>query len=202
MILCCLAMTPCVLAEGIVISHASSKLTADVYQLDAKLEFNFDPEMIDALEHGVSISIDINILIKRKRKWLWDPKVKEEMLSFRLEQNPLSDRYLVTNLNKNQDKSLETPTTVETKPPAGQTAGSPPENVRQFQTLDEALNYLGTIDNHFLLPRSVLSMDEKYICMIKAELNTETLPPAIRPIAAVSKKWQLDSPWYEWILNK
>ena len=174
-VLCCLAITPSVLAEGIVINHASSKLVADVYTLDANLEFNFDPELIDALEHGVSISIDINILIKRERNWLWDPKVKEDTLSFRLEQHPLSDRYLVTNLiNK---------------------------NVRQFQTLDAALAFLGTINNYFLVSRSVLSRDEKYICMIKAELNTETLPAVIRPIAAVSKKWQLDSPWYEWKIN-
>ena len=175
-LLCCLVTVPSVLAEGIVISHASSKLVAGDYQLDAKLEFNFDPEMIDALEHGVSISIDINILIKRERNWLWDPKVKEKTLNFRLEQHPLSDRYLVTNLN---DK-----------------------NVRQFQTLDAALEFLGTIHNYLLVPRSALARDEKYICMIKAELNTEALPPALRPIAAVSKKWQLDSPWYEWKINE
>lgn len=174
-VLCCLVMAPCTLAEGIVISSASSKLEGDIYQLDAKLDFNFDPEMIDALEHGVSISIDINILIKRERNWLWDPKVKEDTLSFRLEQHPLSDRYLVTNLNN--------------------------KNVRQFQTLDAALDFLGTIHNYFLVSRSVLSSDETYICMIKAELNTETLPAVIRPIAAVSKKWQLDSPWYEWKIN-
>lgn len=175
-VLFCLIMAPCVQADGIVIKHASSKLVDDVYQLDAKLEFNFDPEMIDALEHGISFSIDINVLIKRKRKWLWDPKVREDTLSFRLEQHPLSNRYLVTNLNNN--------------------------NTRQFQTLGDALDFLGTIHNYNLVSRNVLSRDEKYICMIKADLNTETLPPAIRPIAAVSKKWRLDSPWYEWHLDK
>lgn len=175
-VLCCLIAAPCVLAEGIVISQASSRLVEDVYQLDAKLEFNFDPEMIDALEHGVSISIDINILIKRERDWLWDPKIKEDTLSLRLEQYPLSNRYLVTNINS--------------------------DSTRQFQTLDEALDFLGTINNYFLVSQSVLSKDETYVCMLKAELNTETLPPAIRPIAAVSKKWQLESPWYEWQINK
>ena len=174
--LCCLMTVPSVLAEGIVINHASSRLVDDVYQMDAKLEFNFDPEMIDALEHGVSISIDLDILIKRERNWLWDPKIKEETLSFRLEQHPLSNLYLVTNLKTN--------------------------NRRQFKTLEEALDFLGTIHNYFLVSQSVLAKDEKYRCMIKAELNTETLPPVIRPIAAVSKKWQLDSPWYEWVINK
>lgn len=176
MVLCCLIAAPCARADGIVINHASTRLVKGVYQLDAKLNFNFDPEMKDALEHGVSISIDIIVMIKRERSWLWDPKIKEETLSFRLEQHPLSNRYLVTNLNNN--------------------------NRHQFDTLEGALDFLGTIHNHFLISSSVLSKDEKYICRLKAKLNTETLPAVIRPIAAVSKKWQLDSPWYEWQINK
>ena len=176
MVLSCLIAAPSLRAEGIVISHATSKLVEDDYQLDAKLNFNFDSEMKDALEHGVSISIDIIVMIKRERSWLWDPKIKEETLSFRLEQHPLSNRYLVTNLHNNSR--------------------------RQFDTLEDALDFLGTIHNHFLISSSVLSKDGKYICMLKAELNTETLPAVIRPIAAVSKKWQLDSPWYEWQINK
>lgn len=176
MALICLITAPCAAAQGIVISHATSKLVKGVYQLDAKLKFNLDPEMKDALEHGVSISIDIIVMIKRERSWLWDPKIKEETLSFRLEQHPLSNRYLVTNLSNNSR--------------------------HQFDTLEDALDFLGTIHHYFLISSSVLSKDEKYIGKLKAELNTETLPAVIRPIAAVSKKWKLESPWYEWRINK
>lgn len=172
---CCFIAANIAQAEGIVISQVSSKLVEDVYRLDARLEFNFETEVLDALEHGVSISIDIIILIKRKRNWLWDPKVKEETLSFRLEQHPLSDRYLVTNLANDYRQ--------------------------QFLSLEDALEFLGTIKNHFLISRTVLSDDEDYICMIKAELNTETLPPVIRPLAFVSKKWQMDSNWHKWSIR-
>lgn len=174
--LCCFTATHFAQAEGIVISQVSSNLVEDVYQLDARLEFNFEAEVIDALEHGVSISIDIIILIKRKRSWLWDPKIKEEILSFRLEQHPLSNRYLVTNLANNYRQ--------------------------QFLSLDDALEFLGTIKDHFLISQTVLLDDEDYICMIKAELSTETLPPVIRPLAFVSKKWRMDSPWYRWLIRE
>ena len=171
-LLACLLAAQITPADGIEISSASSKLVANDYQLDATLEFNFDAEVQDALEHGVAIIIDVIIVIKRERNWLWDPKVKEEILNFKLEQHPLSNRYLVTELAS--------------------------ETRRQFSTIAEALDYLGTIENHFLISKAVLSEDEQYIGMIKAEVNTETLPPVIRPEAAVSKKWRLDSPWVEW----
>lgn len=176
LVLCCIFTAQIAKAEGIIISQASSKLVDDVYQLDAKLEFNFEAEVFEALEHGVSISIDIIVLIKRERNWLWDPKIKEETLSFRLEQHPLSNRYLVTNLING--------------------------NRQQFKSAGDALEFLGTIKDHFLISQAVLADDENYICMLKAELNTETLPPAIRPVAFVSKKWQLDSPWYSWSIKQ
>ena len=175
-LLCCLLAARITVAEGIEITSVTSRLSAETYLLDAKLQFNFNPEALDALEHGVAIIIDVIIVIERERNWLWDPKVKEETLSFRLEQHPLSNRFLVTDMQS--------------------------DNKRQFPTLEEALEFLGTIEGHFLINQTVLSEDKRYIGMIKAEVNTETLPPVIRSEAAVSKKWQLDSPWHEWTIKE
>lgn len=161
--------------QSINIEQASSELVADEYRLSAELDFDFDKELLDALEHGVAINIDIIINIKRERNWLWDPKIKEDILRFRLEHHPLSKDYLVTNMLS--------------------------ENRQQVQSLSEALHILGTIDNYFLISQDVLKENQNYICSIRAELNTETLPPAIRPVAFVSKKWQLESPSYEWKLK-
>ena len=157
------------LAEGIVISDTGSRLADDVYQLDAKLEFDYESEVFHALEHGVSIRISIYIQIKRERDWMWDPKVREKAIGFRLEQHPLSKRYLITNLNDGQRY--------------------------QFKYREDALSYLGTIKDHFPI---IVSTDENYYCMLRAEVTTEALPPVIRPIAFVSQKWQLESDWYSW----
>jgi len=175
-LLACLLVAHIAPADDIEISSATSRLVAEAYQLDARIEFNFDAEVLDALEHGVSIIIDVIILIKRERNWLWDPKVKEEVLNFKLEQHPLSNLFLVTELGS--------------------------ENRKQFPTLEEALDYLGAIEDRFLINRTVLADDEHYVGMIKAEVNTETLPAVIRPVATVSKKWQLDSPWFEWSIKE
>ena len=177
LILCaCLLATHNAPADGIEIISAASVLSGEAYQLDARIEFKFDSEMRDALEHGVSINIDVTVLIKRERNWLWDPKVKEEVLNFKLEQHPLSNRYLVTELGSDSKK--------------------------QFPTLEEALDYLGTINDRLLISKSALAADENYIGMIRAKVNTETLPAVIRPAASASKKWQLDSPWFRWSIIK
>ncbi|MBF8268355.1 MAG: hypothetical protein HW386_64 [Gammaproteobacteria bacterium] len=175
-LLACLLASHNAPADGIEISSATSELAGEAYQLDASIKFNFDSEVRDALEHGVSINIDVIIRIKRERNWLWDPKVKEEVLNFKLEQHPLSNRYLVTELGSDSRK--------------------------QFSTLEEALNYLGTIDDRLLISKTALAEDENYIGMIKAKVNTETLPAVIRPVASASKKWQLDSPWFKWSIVK
>ena len=176
MFLILVLMANTVIADGIVVSNATAFLEGDVYLVDATLEFEFDEEVLQALQHGVAFNIDIEIRLRRERNWLWDPKVKEEILSLRLEQHPLSNRYIITNINTG--------------------------NRQQFQSLHDALNRLGEIDNYFLVSQAVLSPDENYICMIRAELSTETVPAAIRPAALLSKKWQMDSPWFEWVLER
>lgn len=174
LVLYCIFASQLAAAEGILISNTNTRLVEDVYHLDANLEFDIDSEVLEALEHGVTIRFDIYILIKRERNWLWDPKVKEETLSYRLEQHPLSKRYLITDLGNGYRQ--------------------------QFHNRKDALKFLGTIRDHFLISQTVLTEGERYICMVKAELNTETLPPVIRPIAFVSKKWQMDSDWTSWLL--
>ena len=172
----CLLAADITLAEGIEIQSAASRLAGDNYVLDARLEFNVDPGLTEALEHGVAIMIDVNIVIKRERNWLWDPTVKKETLGFRLEQHPLSNHYLVTNEDSGERQ--------------------------QFQNLTDALSYLGTINGHMLINKDILASDSKYTGKIKAEVNTETLPAVIRPAAAVSKKWQLNSTWFEWVIKE
>jgi len=175
-LLCCLLVQRPAPAAGIEIRSAASRLVGDSYLLDADLAFSFDPEVVEALEHGVAITIDIIIVVKRVRNWLWDPKIKRETISYRLEQHPLSNLYLVTEISS--------------------------DIKRQFHTLPEALAYLSNIEGRFLVKQSALAVDAKYIGTIKAKVNTGALPAVIRPEAVVSKKWQLDSPWREWVIKE
>ena len=159
-------------ASDMSIQYATSNLVDENYVVDAFVEFDFDDEVITALSHGIPITIDIHIKIKRDREWLWDPVVRDETVSFRLERHALSDHYLLVNLQTEQKE--------------------------QFQYLDEALRDLGTISQHFLFDASTIDDEASYVGHIKAVLDIESLPPPLRPMAYFSGHWRAKSEWYEW----
>ena len=139
------------------------------------INFDFDEEVIEALEHGVALTIDVIILIKQKRKWLWDKTINKDILTYKLEYHPLSKHYLVTDM----------------------TAG----NRTQLQSLTNSLQLMGNINNHILIKYDKLENNTSYMGFIKAKLNIEDLPAPLRPIAIISTKWRLESAWHKWLIK-
>lgn len=162
-------------ARGINVEHVTSRFKNDAYFVDARISFNFDDEVLNALKHGVPLAINIYIRLEQKRRWLWDKTVKKCLLDFQLHYHPLSNNYLVIKLD-----------------------GSHRE---QFQTLKEALAYLGSIKDYNFANKDELDDQKKYYGLIKAELNIDSLPPPLRTAAYVSSQWQLESQWYEWTVR-
>lgn len=162
-------------AQGIKIQRASSELVEDVYLLEARINFAFDKEVINALEHGVALHIDVIVRLKKMRNWWWDATVKQDILRFKLEFQPLSNHYLVTNTATGDRQ--------------------------QLQSLEQALLILGTINKHTFFHKNLLDKQASYLGLIRARLNIESLPPPLRPVAYVSKQWQLKSPWYKWSIR-
>ena len=162
-------------AAEIAIRHASTKLISDGYALDARIEFQFDDDIRNALDHGVQLNIDVYIEIRRERKWLWDPTIKKVRRAFALLNHPLSNKYIVEDLDSGDR--------------------------HQFASLPEALRFIGTIANLHVLDLNEMEDDEKYEGFIKAELNVETLPAPLQPIAYVSGYWRTESSWYEWVVR-
>lgn len=159
-------------ASDITIDFASSSLRDQQYQLDAFVLYEFDDEVLTALEHGVALKIDTYIKVKRGRNWLWDPLIRDERYSVILERHALSDHYLLTYVQTNEKE--------------------------QFQYLDEAIRRLGTFNEHFLFDQTTVEADSSYYGYIKAELDIEALPPPLRPKAYFSSQWRAESDWYEW----
>ncbi len=174
-LICCLLMPIASAAQGITIQQVSGSAVDGYYYLDARIEFELEDEVLRALRHGVALNIDVLIRIKRKRRWLWDPTIKKDIMSYILEHHALSNYYLITNLV----------TGVR----------------RQFQTLEEALIFLGKIKAYPLFNTDMLETDKEYSGYIRAKLNIETLPPPLRPVAYVSRQWRLNSPWYKWVVK-
>ncbi len=162
-------------AQSIIVDYANGRERDGLYLVDINIDMELDEKIITALKHGVSLSFDVELQIRQQRKWLWDRLVEEARLKFELKHHPLTDDYLVTDIN---DGSRE-----------------------QFQTLEEALRYLGSISNFPATVARKMSGEENYIGLVRAELNIEELPPPLQPITYVSSDWHLKSQWYEWIIR-
>ena len=163
-------------AEGIEVEHAGSELVGGMYQLDARIRFDFGEEILVALRHGVELNIEVVIRARRERKWLWDPIESDQVLKFRLQHHPLSNDYVVTDLN-------------------GDVA-------HQFASEAAAIRFLGMIQNRPFLALADVREDSVYTGYVRAKLNIDLLPPPLQPAAYASKEWRLQSPWYEWVIRQ
>ena len=161
--------------ENITVEYVSSELVDNSYFLDARINFNPHDDVLEALDHGVDLDIDIIIKVKEKRKWLWDRLYKEDIIKFKLDHLPLSNVYIITNVSNSQQ--------------------------RQFDTLKNALKYLGTLDRYFLLNSENIDDDATLVGSLKAKLNVENLPPPLKPVAFILNKWQSDSESRHWTIR-
>ena len=169
-------------AREIEIERAAAHRIDEAWYLDAKINFAFHDDVIEALNNGVDLRIDIDILIRERREWLWDKAVGKSVIELKLEYRPLADLYIVTHLASR-------------------------ERVR-FHGLEAALRYLGDIDRHRLpdmgLPAHGLpdrgrpAAGKTYSGRIRARLNLQHLPPPLRPVAYLSGRWRADSAPYVW----
>ena len=160
--------------DEIIVDAVSSELVQGNYYVDARISFNLDDDLREALDHGVELHLHIIIKVEERRKWLWDRLYREDVIKYRLEHLPLSDVYIVSSADNAR---------------------------RQFDTLENALKYLGTIDRHLLLSNKKIDANVSLTGSLKAELNMEILPPPLKPIAFLLDKWRSDSKRRRWMIT-
>jgi hypothetical protein len=173
--LVCLLLSVQVHAEGISVEHASGRMKENVYLMDARIHYDLSDSVLEAVNHGIQLHFEVTIELRRERNWIWDDVVKTTRLDYILQYQPLSNDYLVTD---------KTSGTVQTLP-----------------ALDDALQFLGTINNFPLMEQAEVSADVPYRCFIMSALKIPTLPLPLQPLAYISPKWRLSSQWYEWTIR-
>lgn len=158
------------------VRSASTVQAAGVLELEARLQLVLSDEALAALESGVPLTIDLKLEVIRERRFLPDATDAELTLTYELEYRPLSQRYIVRNLNSgNQDS---------------------------FATLYSALNNLGRIQDVPVLDISILDSDAGYRMRLQALLSTQQYPAPLRLLFFWRDQWQLKSDWYEWSLER
>ncbi len=158
------------------VRSASTELIDGVHHLDARLQLILSNEALDALTSGVPLTIEVQVQIVRVRRFYLDSQDAGLDKRFELEYRPLSQRYIVRNLNSGEQDS--------------------------FATLYSALNNLGRIDSVPLIDDSLLAEGKRYRIRLRALLQTEQYAAPLRLLFFWRSQWQLKSEWLEWALER
>ena len=162
--------------SGIEINHIKGVVDNTMFLVDADITYHLSRETRNALEHGIPLEFDVEFRIKKVRKWIWDEIIASKKIGFRVEYQPLSGYYLVTQTN-----------TVHR---------------HQFRQLREVLEFIGDINSFPLIGTDMILENKNYKAQIKAGLNIQALPAPLRPLAYISSDWQLSSPWQTWTITR
>ncbi len=158
------------------VRSASAALVEGVHELESRLQLVLSADALDALNSGVALRIELNLEVIRIRRFWPDTTGAELLVSYELEYRPLSQRYIVRNLNSGDQDS--------------------------FATLYSALNNLGRIQALPVVDDSILEPDKTYRIRLRARLSTEQYPVPLRILFFWRDEWQLESEWFEWILER
>jgi hypothetical protein len=147
-----------------------------VHVLDARMQLVLSSEALRALSSGFTLTIELQAELIRVRRWYFDNVEAELATRYELEYHPLTQRYIVRNLNSgNQDS---------------------------FATLYSALNNLGRVQGLPLIDDAVLEAGSTYRIRVRALLQTRQYSAPLRMIFFWRGQWQLASEWTEWILER
>lgn len=161
--------------EEFTIRQPVIRLEDGVYFLDTAIDARFSNAALEALDHGVPLTIVVHVQVRRTSAWLWENVLLDQQLRTVIRYKPLSDGYEVYRLPGHQGRS--------------------------FVTRDAALRALGDITNLQLLRQDKLDATDAYEVQIKVFLDIEELPLPLRPLAYLKPAWQLSSGWHSWPLH-
>jgi hypothetical protein len=158
------------------VRSASTQPVDGVHTLDARLQLVLSSEALAALESGVTLTIELQLQVIRVRRFYLDDVEAELAVRYELQFSPVSQRYIVRNLNSGDQDS--------------------------FATLYSALNSLGRVQGLPVIDDALLVDDRDYRVRLRAMLNTERYPAALRVLFFWRGQWQLQSEWFEWSLER
>lgn len=153
------------------VEHAALRPAGGAWVVDARIDFAFSEDNLEAMRNGVALTVIVDIEVRRERGQWWDETLAARQLRYRIETSVLTDRYRVRNI--------------------GGVA-------RNYRSLEEMRESLGRVESVPVIARELLSAGARYAARIRARLDIEALPSPLRPIAYLSPRWRLSTGWFEW----
>ena len=161
--------------EEFLVTDLSTRLVDDTYLMNAKVEYRFSENVLEALQNGVPITLEMHVQIRREGAWVWTKDLLDFRSRFQIRYHALASVYQVLDLRSG--------------------------NQQNFATQRSALDALGNILDLPLVSSADMEPGETYILAVRTKLDIESLPLPLRPAAYVTPSWRLNSEWSTWHLE-
>lgn len=144
-----------------------------VFLLHARVEYPVNPAIRRALRDGVTLTFDLEVRVDRERHFWFNANIMQLTLRRQLSFHAVSQRYVVREVRSGDQET--------------------------FPTLEEALAYLGKVDDYPILVEPQLD-GGNYIVSVRAGVRRGRLPASLRALLFWTNDWHRVSEWYSWQL--
>ena len=161
---------------GFVVEHAALRAVDGRYVADARIDFAFSDDNLEAMRNGVALTVIVDIEVRRERGPLWNETLAERKLRYRIETNVLTERYRIRDLVR--------------------------RSTRHYRSFEEMVDALGRVESVPVAAGDRLPPGVRCTARVRARLDIEALPSPLRPLAYFSPQWRLSSGWFEWPVER
>lgn len=151
------------------------KLVDNEYQLTARIEYQLSEQAYEALSNGVPLTLKVQLFVEKVWRGFWEPSPFAETLSFQIRYHALTELYRVVDRQTGDEQN--------------------------FVTQEAALYALGEITNLPLVNIAKLTAGETYQLRMRSDLDIESLPLPLQPLAYLGRGWKLTTGWSQWPLQ-
>jgi hypothetical protein len=155
------------------VSSAYVNFDNGVIQLYARVQYPLNPAIRKALQDGVTLTFDLEAKVDHVRHLWFDSNIVDLTLQRELAYHVVTDQFVVRDVRSGEEKS--------------------------FDTLKEALAYLGKVDSWPILVEPQLD-GGRYMISVRAGVRRGKLPASLRALLFWTDDWQRVSKWYSWSL--
>jgi hypothetical protein len=162
-------------AADFIIHDVQVQERRDQYLLNLLIDYRLSKVALEALSNGVPLTFELKLRVEKVEGSLWEHRPFEMILQHQIRYHALTGLYRVVDLVNGEQES--------------------------FVTQDAALYALGEYSNIKLINKEQLDPDAKYRMRLRADLDIESLPLPLRPLAYFHRGWKLSSGWTQWPLK-
>jgi hypothetical protein len=164
-----------VLAAPFLVKDVSISARHETYRLNARIDYRLSPEVEEALSNGVPLTLRVRLEVGKVGRGFWEADPLSRTLRFQIRYHALTELYRVVDMQTGEEQN--------------------------FVTQDAALYALGEIGDLPLISQADLLPGEVYRLRLRADLEIESLPLPLQPMAYMDRGWRLTTGWTQWPLQ-